>query len=45
MTSGNLPLLDNTDEDTKETFQIGHVHITEMQGKQQEDKTLHRKPK
>lgn len=35
------------DEDTKETLQIGHVHLTaEMQGNQQGNKeTLHKKPK
>lgn len=34
MTSGNLPLLDNSDEDTKDTFQTGQVHVTEMQDNQ-----------
>lgn len=30
-------------KDIKETFQTGHVHITEMQGNQQEDKKKKKK--
>lgn len=46
MTSGTLPLQSDTDEDTKEIIQTGHVHITaEMQGNQQRNKeTLHKCP-